>query len=129
MIKVCEQEKGILVSILSEETNPYFNPEKAHDGGGYSQPHRIWRGQFGGEPLEVEVFDTSCGDFGRRWSMYVTFMGGSYRSELDEVDRLDPLDRWTCSGRLPDSLDEFVFEATGYPFNPDEPEEQDGSRE
>ena len=112
------REDGGLDLILDEETNPFADPSKSHDGGGYSQPHRIWKGRFDGKPLEVEVYDTSCGDFGRRWSLHVNYLGRSYCSELDEVDRLDPLDRWTCSGRLPDSLDRFVGERTGYWFNP-----------
>jgi len=112
------REDGVLDLVLDEETNPHADPSRAHDGGGYAQPHRVWRGQWRGQALEVEVFDTSCGEFGERWHMLVTLGGRTLVSDYDAVDNSDPEDRCTCDWPLDDELDRFVGERTGYWFNP-----------
>ncbi len=112
------REDGFLDLVLDEETNTFADPAKAHDGGGYAQPHRVWRGEWRGLPLEVEVFDTSCGGFGRRWRMLVTLGGRTVASEYDAVDRRDPEGQASCDEPLDDELDRFIAGQTGYGFNP-----------
>lgn len=55
-----------LISVWGEETNPYANPDKANDGGGYFQPSGGVFVEVDGDPVIVEVDDLSCGEFGTR---------------------------------------------------------------
>jgi len=48
------------------ETNPFANPDKANNGGGYSQPEIHLSFSDGTEGV---IYDTSCGDFGTRISL------------------------------------------------------------
>ncbi len=48
--------------ISSVEQNPFANPMKANNGGGYSQP----RIDFTFRGIKGFINDTSCGDFGDR---------------------------------------------------------------
>ena len=50
-------------SITTRETNEYYDPERCHDGGGYSQPAITI--EFG-DGRELYIADTSCGGFGDR---------------------------------------------------------------
>ena len=63
------------------ETNPFANPEKSSNGGGYSQP--LITGTIDGVPFELH--DTSCGEFGDRCDLQLgeffaqyDFMGNDY---------------------------------------------------
>jgi hypothetical protein len=58
-----------IVDYRSEETNPYADPDKAHNGGGYSQPNIDVKFSDG---ISVSISDTSCGDFGSRISASIT---------------------------------------------------------
>lgn len=67
-----------LISVWGWEANPFADPRKAHDGGGYSQPCGGAVYAFGGgRLLSIEVEDTSCGDFGTRY--YATIDSGHQR--------------------------------------------------
>ncbi len=48
------------------ETNPFAGPEKACNGGGYSQPSGGATFFINGQHITVEINDSSCGDFGSR---------------------------------------------------------------
>lgn len=56
------------------ETNPFANPEKANNGGGYSQP--LITGTINGVPFELH--DTGCGDFGGRADLELGEFSASY---------------------------------------------------
>ena len=52
-----------IIIVKETETNPYYDPKKTFNGGGYHQPlyefeYGTWQGAFR---------DTSCGDFGSRY--------------------------------------------------------------
>lgn len=91
--------KPRLISCWGEETNPFANPDYAHDGGGYSQPAggAVWATSTVGDLL-VDCADTSCGDFGARWSVTVTIAatGRAYNVALDEIDG-DTMEAWRCN--------------------------------
>lgn len=54
-------------------TNPFFDPHKNHDGGGYWQySGGIVATLANGQELVLEVCDTSCGWFGSRKTATVT---------------------------------------------------------
>ena len=56
------------ISIISiEERNPYADPDKCNDGGGYYQPSIIF--EYDGQIGEIE--DCNCGDFGKRY--YISY--------------------------------------------------------
>lgn len=53
------------------EANEFRNPSTANNGGGYSQPYGGLTVQVGDEHLYIEVEDSGCGDFGKRYSIAV----------------------------------------------------------
>lgn len=65
--------------ISSVEQNPFANPMKANNGGGYSQP----RIDFTLRGIKGFINDTSCGDFGDR----VEIVYGNKEYYLDSVSK------------------------------------------
>ena len=61
------------------EQNPFANPRKANNGGGYSQP----RIDFTLRGIKGCINDTSCGDFGDR----VEIVYGNKKYYFDSVSR------------------------------------------
>ncbi len=61
------------------EQNPFVNPRKANNGGGYSQP----RIDFTLRGIKGCIINTSCGDFGDR----VEIVYGNKEYYLDSVSR------------------------------------------
>ncbi len=56
-------KKDKIFNLISKvEQNPFVNPRKANNGGGYSQP----RIDFTLRGIRGFISDTSCGDFGDR---------------------------------------------------------------
>ena len=68
--------KNFEVSIISYEVSPSFDPRFARNGGGYEQPTIEGEISWDGcdEPMEFVIDDTSCGEFGSRYS--VSIFGG-----------------------------------------------------
>jgi len=64
-IEAGKAEQLTLTEIRWEETNPFANPEKANNGGGYSQPEIRFEFSDG---IKGVIYDTSCGEFGSRIS-------------------------------------------------------------
>ena len=87
-----------LVILREEETNPYYDPRKSRNGGGYHQPlyefeYGAWEGTFR---------DTSCGDFGTRYTLSMSNGGKIYRAGWGTMD-----DNW--SSNFPDQFPEPDF--------------------
>ena len=61
------------------EQNPFANPRKANNGGGYFQP----RIDFTLRGIKGVINDTSCGDFGDR----IQIVWGNKEYYLDSVSR------------------------------------------
>ena len=91
--------KPCLMNCWGEETNPFVNPDRACNGGGYSQPAggAVWATSTVGD-LIVSYYDSSCGDFGARWSVTVTIAatGRAFDVALDEIDG-DTAEAWRCN--------------------------------
>lgn len=52
--------------------NQQYNPSTCNNGGGYWQPYGTLVVKLdSGETLFIEYDDTSCGDFGERWSTVI----------------------------------------------------------
>lgn len=92
-----------LVSFWGAETNSHYEPSRACNGGGYSQP-------CGGAVFYIPnigdvivIFDdTSCGDFGRRWNAAITIAvtGQTWYFGIDEMQDTGNLDadiRWNIA--------------------------------
>lgn len=60
-----------IVSVWGYPSNPFYNPDKANNGGGYWQYYGGVVLALNGELVVVELQDNSCGDFGSRWSFDV----------------------------------------------------------
>ncbi|MFC2477120.1 MAG: hypothetical protein ACFNTU_06500, partial [Catonella sp.] len=68
--------------INKEQTNPFYDESKSNDGGGYYQPR--YEFQFGDWK---GVYDnTSCGDFGSRWSIDVKNGTQEFSANLQTMD-------------------------------------------
>lgn len=93
---VKHEQKPLLINCWGEETNPFVNPDRACNGGGYSQPAggAVWATSTVGD-LIVSCYDSSCGDFGARWSVTVTIAatGRAFDVALDEIDG-DGMEAW-----------------------------------
>ncbi len=65
------------INIFQEtETNPFYDPSRSRNGGGYHQPKYgflfgAWCGTF---------HDTSCGDFGTRYTLTMTNTEEAYHA-------------------------------------------------
>jgi len=71
--------KNLIKILKIEERNPYADPDKCNDGGGYFQPLITF--EYNGKIGTID--DASCGDFGRRYfiefgNKYYNYDGISY---------------------------------------------------
>ena len=81
-------KKGYAVSLqmiekLWEETNPASDPDKANNGGGYSQPHIVLEFSDG---IIADILDTSCGEFGSRVSASFSIGSDSWCARWGSMD-------------------------------------------
>lgn len=84
--------------IKDEEQNWAYDPTACNNGGGYHQPIRVWEFDHDGNHYEFEDNDTSCGDFGRRYSktLYLISSDGS-KEEIGHFS-FDQVDSWETVG-------------------------------
>ena len=54
--------------MVEKEQNDHFNPRFSRNGGGYHQPYLEWEFDYDGSHYRFIIDDTSCGDFGERYS-------------------------------------------------------------
>ena len=73
--------------VSGENTNPAYNPDTCHNGGGYFQPSgTAILLSARGERIEVDYEDISCGDFGERYMLSATCMGIKFSICINEMD-------------------------------------------
>lgn len=74
------------VNVITADYNSCYDPSACCNGGGYWQPSGecIVR-TTGGVVLHVKYEDTSCGDFGDRWSMGISSGAEEWYLYVDEV--------------------------------------------
>ena len=60
-----------IVLIEQEELNPMVDSRRACNGGGYSQPRKVFSFERNGKPYTLTYTDTNCGEFGTRYSISV----------------------------------------------------------
>lgn len=79
-IKILEQ--------VEHEQNAFYDPDKANNGGGYSQPLKRTNFEYEGEEYEFVYDSTSCGDFGSRFTKTLYKNGKELaETEVNQVDR------------------------------------------
>ena len=89
-----------VISVYGVNANPFYSPSKSNNGGGYWQPCGVALISLDdGELVTVDVDNTSCGDFGYRYSFAVeadgflwgwndSNMDGEYSDSPDKIDAI-----------------------------------------
>lgn len=82
-----------LESFWGRPMNPFYDPDKANDGGGY------WQFEGGalyiteaGRPVTVEVWDSSCGEFGTRLGVVIQMPRRRWATDWGTMDSEIPGD-------------------------------------
>ena len=86
-----------IVSVWGYPSNPFYNPERAANGGGYWQYYGGVVLDHNGELVVVELQDDDCGDFGSRWSFDVDALGYWWHASCGaaadaSIDALEDID-------------------------------------
>ncbi len=77
-----------IINRTTTEQNSFYDPDKANNGGGYSQPLKKVAFEYEGEEYEFVYDDMSCGDFGRRYTKTLYKNGVEIaKSVINEVDQ------------------------------------------
>lgn len=81
-----------MLSLVSEMNlnNDFYDVNKQNNGGGYYQPCYIYSGTYENKPIEVQIRDTSCGEFGStpQYRVYVmNEITNLYESTLMKADK------------------------------------------
>lgn len=77
-----------ILSKTAAEQNSSYDPDKANNGGGYSQPLKKTTFEWQGEEYEFVYDSTSCGDFGSRFTKTLYKNGEELaETEVNQVDR------------------------------------------
>ena len=75
-----------IASVWGYPSNPFYNPDKAANGGGYWQYYGGVVLDLNGELVVVELQDDDCGDFGARWSFDVDAPGHWWHANCGTSD-------------------------------------------
>lgn len=75
-----------IASVWGYPSNPFYNPERAANGGGYWQYYGGVVLALNGELVVVELYDDDCGDFGSRWSFDVSAPGYWWHAVCGNAD-------------------------------------------
>lgn len=104
-----------MLHLISEtELNPYADPRYANNGGGYHQPEFVFSGTIGRVPAKLVIRDTSCGEFGERWSVTLYILEWEffyYRNTMED----EPKEENTIPKRLVQEIWPILQEY-GYTF-------------
>ena len=100
-----------MLSLVSEMNlnNDFYDVNKAHNGGGYYQPCYIYSGEFNNKKIDVQIRDTSCAEFGSRYSVEVyyndTVTKYYYNSMNNHVEEY---------GNISNDVADFVYQWCNY---------------
>lgn len=100
-----------MLSLVSEMNlnNDFYDANKQNNGGGYYQPCYIYSGTYENKPIEVQIRDTSCGEFGSRYSVEVyydnTVTEYYYNSMNNHVEEY---------GNISDDMSDFIYQWCNY---------------
>lgn len=92
-----------------KELNNFIDVNKANNGGGYSQPQIIYSGYFDNRSIIVTITDTSCGEFGTRYSVDVEHKNKHYEYYYNSIgDRIEEY------GNIPQDISDMIYNITSY---------------
>lgn len=83
--------------VLQEQTNQHYDEQLANNGGGHNLPHPKYAGVVDGHKTEVDIWDSSCGDFGDCMEEYM-------KEEKLENSRIIVLDTETTGFKADDEV-------------------------
>lgn len=75
-----------ILGVWGYPTNPYYDPDKAANGGGYWQYEGGIVLTHNGELVVLKLYDDSVGDFGSRWGFDVSAPGYCWRVNCGDAD-------------------------------------------
>lgn len=107
-----------ILNAWGSQGNPCYDPRACGTSGGYDQPYGGMTVRVGAEHLYIEVEDSSCGDFGERysiavyaierqmkWSVYFNQMDGQYK-ECEKALRRWKKDKRSIAGVMEIALED-----------------------
>lgn len=101
--------KNYINLIECQELNSFVDVDKANNGGGYSQPKITYSGYFNNRSIVVTITDTSCGEFGSRYSVEVYYKNTVtkyyYNSMNNHVEEY---------GNISDDVADFIYQWCNY---------------
>lgn len=98
------------LTLVSEiELNEFANASVSNNGGGYAQPCYIYSGEYNCKPIEVQIRDTSCGEFGSRYSVEVY-----YNDEVKEYYYNSMNNHVEEYGNINEEIAQFIYEWCNY---------------
>lgn len=74
------------------EQNPFYDPEKSYNGGGYHQPYQKLTFDVEGKNYTLIYDNTSCGDFGKRYEIDLFITESKkpvYHFEFNNMDKVE----------------------------------------
>lgn len=100
-------KQNYLTEIKMQQLNNCCDERFSANGGGYSQPHYTFTGLWDGKPVDVSVRDTSCGDFGDRYSVKVTQGENTWNYYYNSMGS-EPIEEINMPKKLVDFLGEYL---------------------
>lgn len=74
------------------EQNPFYDPAKSYNGGGYHQPYQKLTFDIEGQNYTLTYDNTSCGDFGKRYEVDLFITESKkpvYHFEFNNMDKVE----------------------------------------
>lgn len=78
------------------EQNPFADPDRACNGGGYHQPYIEWEFDYRGEHFMFVIDDSNCGDFGERYNKTLTKINSNGKQEEVAWYELNTMETDAC---------------------------------
>lgn len=101
--------KNYINLVECQELNSFVDVNKAYNGGGYAQPKITYSGYFNNRSIIVTITDTSCGEFGSRYSVDVEYKNKCYEYYYSSVGNY--LEEY---GNIPQDISDMIYDITSY---------------
>jgi hypothetical protein len=101
--------KNYINIVECQELNSFVDVNKANNGGGYAQPKITYSGYFNNRSIVVTITDTSCGEFGSRYSVDVEYKNKCYKYYYSSVGNC--IEEY---GNIPQDISDMIYDITSY---------------